>query len=163
MGIYSTSAKSVFLTVLRICCRITLGLMHNCVSFTKELGVGECHCKTFNCFALDWILCFSGDGFRYVILTFFFLLRMYWSVAFHRFMPDTWYICVLKRPEITHLPWVNVLLFCHHGHYVERGLMVGMDGVCDGGGCGSGSNVFALPQSQRVLGWVYVCWMRLQT
>ena len=41
--------------------------------------------------------------------------------------------------------------------------MVGINAVCDGGGCGSDSNVFALPQNQRVVGLVYVCWMRLQT
>ena len=41
--------------------------------------------------------------------------------------------------------------------------MVGIDAVCDGGGGGSDSNVFDLPQSQRVVGSVYICWMRLQT
>ena len=32
--------------------------------------------------------------------------------------------------------------------------MVGIDAVCDGGGCGSDSNVFALPPNQRVVGSV---------
>lgn len=50
-----------------------------------------------------------------------------------------------------------------NGHYVGRGLMVGINAVHHGGGSGSDNNVFALPNSQRVVGSAYVCWTRLQT